>query len=290
MKRCPKCASIYTDDTLNYCLQDGAALALMSASQEGSTRPEPPPTEILDARAVATERLPVAVPTIPSALPPLTTRVKDERLSGTFLIPIVTVGLLLAVAIVAGVGLRFFYRAGNQAGAPQTKNNSTAGPDRTTSTQASQSDSNATSEKRPLAIAATASSNRPPFRGIPYTAQNAVDGRLDTAWLEGASGPGVGEWIQITFDREVKVRRMTIAPGYFKNAKIWARNNRLAAARITFSDGSFKDLRFPDRMEKQVVDLPETKTNFVKVQISEVYNGTDPDTAISEISFDWLEP
>ncbi|OFX23033.1 MAG: hypothetical protein A2V77_11265 [Anaeromyxobacter sp. RBG_16_69_14] len=39
-------------------------------------------------------------------------------------------------------------------------------------------------------------------KGLPddqYSPDNATDGREDTAWVEGASGPGVGEWLELTF-------------------------------------------------------------------------------------------
>jgi SnoaL-like domain len=55
MKRCPTCQRIYTDDTLRFCLEDGAALLTESASTDqtllldsSQASAEPPPTEILD--------------------------------------------------------------------------------------------------------------------------------------------------------------------------------------------------------------------------------------------------
>ena len=35
-----------------------------------------------------------------------------------------------------------------------------------------------------------------------YYALNAVDGKSDTAWVEGVDGNGENEWIEFTFDRE----------------------------------------------------------------------------------------
>lgn len=56
MKRCPTCQRIYTDDTLRFCLEDGAALVTESASMDQTLLLDPsqasagesPPTEILD--------------------------------------------------------------------------------------------------------------------------------------------------------------------------------------------------------------------------------------------------
>lgn len=74
MKRCPTCQTIYTDESLSYCLQDGSKLATVrdSASEDtwqisgAGTRPtgaEPPPTEILRPEDIPTARVEASVPT-----------------------------------------------------------------------------------------------------------------------------------------------------------------------------------------------------------------------------------
>ena len=87
MKRCPTCQSTYTDDSLRFCLQDGATLVSMSGSSSsgGATpldtdktlqlnsweRPnDPPPTEILS---------PSVLPTIASPRTPVTTPQQSPR-------------------------------------------------------------------------------------------------------------------------------------------------------------------------------------------------------------------
>lgn len=65
MKQCPKCQSIYTDDSLSYCLQDGTKLATLSDSAAAEvTRPmsgggvrDLPPTEILRPEDMPTARI-----------------------------------------------------------------------------------------------------------------------------------------------------------------------------------------------------------------------------------------
>jgi hypothetical protein len=57
MKRCPTCQRSYTDDTLNFCLEDGAPLKSVSVASLDETLAldpnEPPPTEILRDPALA---------------------------------------------------------------------------------------------------------------------------------------------------------------------------------------------------------------------------------------------
>jgi F5/8 type C domain len=135
-------------------------------------------------------------------------------------------------------------------------------------------------------VTATASSTRAPLAGNTYEAGKALDGRLMTAWVEGVDGPGLGEWIRCDFEREVTLKRISIAPGYFKSPQIWARNNRLASAIFYFSDGTSRQFSFEDRMEEQLLEVGAVRTNWVRIVIKEVYAGTDPDTAISQLAFE----
>ena len=150
-------------------------------------------------------------------------------------------------------------------------------------------DTNAEPPPAPLKITVTASSTRSPVRGNGYDAANVLDKNLGSAWLEGATGAGINEWIRCDFDREVKLRRILIAPGYFKSPQVWAKNNRLAAATVHFSDGSSREFRFPDRMEEQGLEVKGVRASWVRIVIKEVYFGTDPDTAISQVAFE-MEP
>jgi hypothetical protein len=142
-----------------------------------------------------------------------------------------------------------------------------------------------------LQITPSASSVRLAVQANTYYAANAMDGKSSTAWIEGATGPGVGEWIRFDFDREINLHRIVIQPGYFKGPQVWAQNNRLAKVTAQFSDGSSRVLTFDDRMESQRFDVGSVKTRWVRLVIASVYEGTDPgpndDTALSEIAFEW---
>lgn len=151
------------------------------------------------------------------------------------------------------------------------------------------SDSAAKGTESSVRITATASSTRTPFRGINYGPENVLDGSMMTAWVEGVKGPGIGEWIQLNFDQEVRLRRIFIAPGYFKSPQIWLKNNRLAVVSFHFSDGSSREFRLPDQMEEQRIDIGEVRTDWVRIEIKQVYiaQSDSEDTAISEIRFEW---
>ena len=138
-------------------------------------------------------------------------------------------------------------------------------------------------------VTATASSTRDAFRGIGYEPEKALDGSMMTAWVEGGKGPGIGEWIRFDFSKEVKLRRVFIAPGYFKSPQIWQKNNRIAAAVFYFSDGNSREFRFPDRMEEQKIEVGDVRTKWVRIEIKQVYvaQSDSEDTAISQITFEW---
>jgi hypothetical protein len=141
----------------------------------------------------------------------------------------------------------------------------------------------------PLRITATASSTRTPMSGYSYEASNVLDQSLATAWVEGVGGPGIGQWIRCDFDHEVTLRRIRVAPGYFRNPQVWLHNNRLAAATFSFSDGSSRSFNFPDRMEEQTLEVGRIRTRWVRMTIDDIYAGSidSEDTPISQLAFDW---
>ena len=263
---------------------------------EAITHRDPTQTEILDAQTAPTTT--TAVPA-PATTPQLRAPTRDLRdaapvtsSSNRALVAGVIVISLLLLALV-GIGIVLLRRGSSE------RDRNTAATDSNVKASNGNANSNATTDASPesnanqverppapLKITATASSTRSPLRGIGYEPANVLDGNLATAWLEGATGPGIGEWVRCDFDREVKLRRVRIAPGYFKSPQVWAKNNRLAAATLYFSDGSLREFRFPDRMEEQQLDVGAVRTAWVRVVIKEVYFGTDPDTAISQLAFD----
>jgi hypothetical protein len=65
MKRCPRCNKTYSDDTLNFCLDDGELLTIQQPDPGGYI--EEPPTMVLDAARVTD---PISWPQQPTGLPP----------------------------------------------------------------------------------------------------------------------------------------------------------------------------------------------------------------------------
>ncbi len=299
MKLCPKCNRTYRDDTLRFCLEDGTTLAAADRSPSdeptrrsgpGTRDSDPPPTEIMHERGSPT--LKVAGPTQSSY---------DARAEPRAASPVLTAGVIaIALLLLALVGIAGYFVL-RQTGSSPTVREGLGSPTpnrQKASTQKNDpvpvntrnADEMSTPETRsatPLKITASASSVRLAVQSNTYYAANAIDGKRSTAWIEGVDGPGIGEWIRFDFDREIVIHRILIQPGYFKSPQIWAGNNRLAVVTAQFSNGSSRELTFADSMTSQKVDVGAIRTKWVRFVIKSVYYGTDPDTALSEVAFEW---
>ena len=120
-----------------------------------------------------------------------------------------------------------------------------------------------------------------------HTADLAIDGDLATAWVEGASGNGVGESITFTFDGVYLVSGLYIHAGYQKSASLYEKNARPASLTVTFSNGESQTVTLEDVNGPQDIPFPApVETGSVTLVIASVYSGSKyEDTAISEIAF-----
>ncbi len=126
-----------------------------------------------------------------------------------------------------------------------------------------------------------------------YQPDKATDGRRDTAWVEGASGPGLGEWISVELPTGMYVTEVAMIVGYdkVKNDQYgdrWGLNNRVAMARLTFDDGTAvsSDFDTADRDFQTVAVDPPERSREVRIEIADVTRGRHRewnDTCISEI-------
>ena len=125
-----------------------------------------------------------------------------------------------------------------------------------------------------------------------YPIELTVDGKLETAWLEGVKGNGIGEWIMYSAETDQLVSSITLYNGYLKNDKVYINNGKIKKLSIEFSDGEIitKDLpkaKFNDAKNGYVINLETPKiTTSVKLTILDAYQGAYyTDTGISGIKF-----
>lgn len=272
MKSCPTCNRTYADETLTYCLADGS---LLSAPYDPeATQFLPPP------RTTNPTNTQISGPVAAAAARPA-----EQAKSPAF--KYIVIALL---ALIAGAGVMAWLNSRTREAA---SNNSSASnsptPASTPSPATSTTPRPSPTERPALEITATASSMRSPEKGVSYQPANALDQSLSTAWDEGASGPGIGEWLECDFGREVRLKRIIITPGYFKTPEIWKQNNRLARATFYFSDGTSQSFTFPDRMIEQRLEVGGVRTRTVRLVIDDYYPGSvdTEDTPVSSLAFEW---
>lgn len=108
----------------------------------------------------------------------------------------------------------------------------------------------------------------------------AFDDNDKTDWQEGKEGPGIGEYLEFTFDKSYPVAYMTFKLG----------NCRPKILQIDSGNNSW-NLAFPDGKDEFLVQLdPETDISNIKITIQDIY--TDriewQDTAITDIGL-WYQ-
>jgi tetratricopeptide (TPR) repeat protein len=128
-----------------------------------------------------------------------------------------------------------------------------------------------------------------------YDKSKLTDRDYATAWVEGVSGNGEGESIEISFSRDVTISVIVISNGYQKNIDILEKNASVKTLILEFDGGKSVLLTFHNPVErrKQKGHLAETfhfkeniTTKNIKLTIHETYPGTKyADTCISEIMF-----
>jgi hypothetical protein len=272
MKICPQCKRTYSDDSLRFCLDDGSVLArdpTATISFGSTTEDSEARTQVLHAPSRQSRPVATAPVTVNSSSPILT--------AGVVLIA----GLLLVLTVIGAAFIYKYWTTSDSVAVPASS------PTPTPQQAVADADPATTPAGARLQIKSSASSVRYAVQSNTYDPLNTLDNNKRTAWIEGVDGAGVGEWLRYDFGRELNLHRIVILPGYFKSSEIWVQNNRLAAVTLQFSDGSSKHFSFPNRMERQTMDVGAVKTRWVRLVIDEVFSGTDPDTAVSEVAFEW---
>jgi hypothetical protein len=292
MKRCPQCNRTYADESLKFCLDDGALLSRSGSSPSlpdpNATLPYPterntaPPTEILVPRVTPSARNVPTIASVPRTSDSGRAAAASEPPNRVLTAGVISIAVLLLV--IATIGTAFLYKHWKT---PDNGSSSAVSSPRPSSAPEAGSEDLGKPKTKPLQIKVTASSVRYAVQSNTYDPANVIDGSKRTAWIEGVDGPGIGEWLNFDFGRDINLHRILILPGYFKSPQIWAQNNRVAAATFHFSDGSSRRFTFPDLMERQTLDVGSIRTRWVRLVIDDAYYGTDRDTAISEVAFEW---
>jgi len=130
-----------------------------------------------------------------------------------------------------------------------------------------------------------------------YDVRNIDDFRVNTAWVAGNKGYGIGETITYTFTKEdfdkakignrINFNGFLILNGYCKNKKVWKENSRVKRIRISHNEEVIFEAILHDSMNLQEIAFGNVYLkpgDTVTVTILDIYPGTKyQDTAISEL-------
>lgn len=117
-----------------------------------------------------------------------------------------------------------------------------------------------------------------------YAASKAVDGWMDSHWVEGGD-TGAGETLDIDLGGTHAVKKFGISTGFDATDSFFEGANRASKVTLAFSDGTTKSFDLADKQGLQVFDV-SANASSVKVTIDSVIKGkTSNDLYIGEVRF-----
>ncbi len=138
----------------------------------------------------------------------------------------------------------------------------------------------------------TASSRLPNQGKNNYDPGNAHDLSYETAWVEGVSGSGTGEYLVYHFKEETNpIKEIIVINGYVKSQQAWENNARVEKLKVYVNGQPFAILELEDQRAEQTFKINAIDGNkkgwTIRFEILEVYPGKKyEDAAITEIYFD----
>jgi uncharacterized caspase-like protein len=121
-----------------------------------------------------------------------------------------------------------------------------------------------------------------------YKPTNLADHNRQTAWVEGRSGYGIGEWVVVELERAKTIRGIELSNGYTKSGDIFKKNSRVQEMEVILSSGRTWRITVKDTDQSQYVPLEDAgEATWVQLRILSVFKGSKySDTAISELRID----
>lgn len=134
-------------------------------------------------------------------------------------------------------------------------------------------------------VDATASSSETATEGASYDIKNIRDNKASSVWVEGVSGSGLGEWVELSLDGEQTITGLRLWNGNWYTHDFWKRHNRVKEIEVEFSSGDRQKFTLTDAyIPEEIRFSGPVTTSSVKVKIKSVYGGsTFNDTCLSEV-------
>lgn len=127
-----------------------------------------------------------------------------------------------------------------------------------------------------------------------YSVSNLDKTFLNSPWVEGAKGDGVGEGFSIINNRNIIYKYLLLMNGYISYNKpyLYKQNNRIKKIKVTgLKSGKSQILDVLDTPHPQTVDISFiTEAEDVRVEIADVYKGTKYDDTCLHYCITFNEP
>jgi hypothetical protein len=122
-------------------------------------------------------------------------------------------------------------------------------------------------------------------KGNSYGVASLLDSNNRTAWFEGKSNDGIGEWILVDFGELRRINKLIIKNGYNKNRNIYHKNSRVRSLALTFSNGKKQVVSLKDKPGEQIIRIRgNINAYWVKLSILSVIRGYKyKDTGLNEL-------
>jgi hypothetical protein len=135
---------------------------------------------------------------------------------------------------------------------------------------------------------ATATSTLDPKLYGPENVQGSSSYPQNT-WAEGVPGDGVGEGLDLTLERPMRLHEIGIVNGFHKSRELYQANNRVAELSVSLNGEKDFMVTIPDEyLTREIYWFPlngyEKPVKTVRLRINKVYPGTKyQDTCISQL-------
>ncbi|MEQ9303517.1 MAG: hypothetical protein RJQ14_06330 [Marinoscillum sp.] len=98
-----------------------------------------------------------------------------------------------------------------------------------------------------------------------YSAQNAHDLSYETAWVEGVSGYGIGEFIEYHIKPEnPRITEIIVVNGYVKSSNAWKNNSRVKKLKMYIDNKPYVILELEDSKMNSISRLNRLDMEIVK--------------------------
>ena len=100
---------------------------------------------------------------------------------------------------------------------------------------------------------------------IQYEVKQLDDYNLQTAWIEGKEGFGLGEWFAYKFDKinfsttDIAVNGLYLFNGYRKSEELWKENSRIKKLKMIVDGQDYAFLELADSYKIQTAKFKEVK-------------------------------